>query len=723
MLKPFVAVVAFLIAPVVALAQPLGDRVPDNAILYIGWQGTEAMPPAYAQSHLKGILDSSNIRALFDQFLPQLMKKLGQQEPQVNEIWQLTSAIGGPLCRHPSAIYFMGMDFKNGGGPAPRVGIICQAANESDALFKQLQGLLEGPISAAPFPVKAFRIGDIVGFEAGYDEPAQAVAGNQAGQPKPITAAPKFQQVLNQAQKNSVAVLYVDVEAALGLATDAVKYQDDQTALAEWNKARDALGLDSVKRLVMTGGFDGKDWLWHCFISAPTPRKGVAALIGGATVSDAALKLVPVGATEMEASITDLASLMDAIRDIGGAFDPGFATVFDQTVAKINADLAMDLKKDLLSAFGKEWLDYSDPATTGAGTLGTVMLNKLANAAQAESSLTKLEGWINKKIAEEMKGEEVKIAITQNRIGNLDIHTLSVPLVAPSWAIRDGVFYLGFFPQTVVGAINGDKGKSILDNEKFTTLRQRLGTQNYNAISFVDLPRTAPAAYQVALPLTQLGLGIADMFGVKAPPMMMPPLDKLLENLAPTEAGFWTDDAGWHYKAITPFPGSKALASDSNLGVATTAMGVSILLPALNRAKAAARRVACASNLRQMSMAAIMYANDNNGQFPQDFAQMLPYVKEPRVFLCPATGRTVPAEVAAGAPEQKAKWVNENADYVYLGAKQRLEGPGQPATTILIYEKLENHRGEGINIAFADGHVEWLMMPQAKEMIEKQTGK
>jgi prepilin-type N-terminal cleavage/methylation domain-containing protein/prepilin-type processing-associated H-X9-DG protein len=40
---------------------------------------------------------------------------------------------------------------------------------------------------------------------------------------------------------------------------------------------------------------------------------------------------------------------------------------------------------------------------------------------------------------------------------------------------------------------------------------------------------------------------------------------------------------------------------------------ISILLPALNKARAAALKVSCASNLRQMAMATIMYANDNKG--------------------------------------------------------------------------------------------------------------
>jgi prepilin-type N-terminal cleavage/methylation domain-containing protein/prepilin-type processing-associated H-X9-DG protein len=46
------------------------------------------------------------------------------------------------------------------------------------------------------------------------------------------------------------------------------------------------------------------------------------------------------------------------------------------------------------------------------------------------------------------------------------------------------------------------------------------------------------------------------------------------------------------------------------------ALLVAMLLPALNRARESARMVKCASNLRQICSAFIMYANENRGCFP-----------------------------------------------------------------------------------------------------------
>ena len=51
------------------------------------------------------------------------------------------------------------------------------------------------------------------------------------------------------------------------------------------------------------------------------------------------------------------------------------------------------------------------------------------------------------------------------------------------------------------------------------------------------------------------------------------------------------------------------------------ALLISILLPSLNRARETANRVKCASNLRQIGQAILLYSNDNKGVYPRTVAR------------------------------------------------------------------------------------------------------
>jgi prepilin-type N-terminal cleavage/methylation domain-containing protein/prepilin-type processing-associated H-X9-DG protein len=52
------------------------------------------------------------------------------------------------------------------------------------------------------------------------------------------------------------------------------------------------------------------------------------------------------------------------------------------------------------------------------------------------------------------------------------------------------------------------------------------------------------------------------------------------------------------------------------------ALLISILLPSLNRARETANRVKCASNLRQIGQAILLYSNDNRGAYPRTVAKV-----------------------------------------------------------------------------------------------------
>ena len=78
------------------------------------------------------------------------------------------------------------------------------------------------------------------------------------------------------------------------------------------------------------------------------------------------------------------------------------------------------------------------------------------------------------------------------------------------------------------------------------------------------------------------------------------------------------------------------------LVVVPTAIVAGLTLPALAKAKSKAQSISCVNNLRQMGLAANLYADDHNGAYPRDFLSMTNHLVTPRILICPADPNRAP---------------------------------------------------------------------------------
>jgi prepilin-type N-terminal cleavage/methylation domain-containing protein/prepilin-type processing-associated H-X9-DG protein len=183
---------------------------------------------------------------------------------------------------------------------------------------------------------------------------------------------------------------------------------------------------------------------------------------------------------------------------------------------------------------------------------------------------------------------------------------------------------------------------------------------------------------------------------------------------------------------------------------------MSLLMPSLGRAREMARRTKCASNMRQIALAAHYYSmNDPKGVYlwrvpgsEDSFEPLYPYyLKTFDVLVCPSTLNVVSEEAhlrnnarlgandsSGGHSYEIRGWIwagitfpdgtRESTDLVknnrYFAKKQwshvmlltdaddNVEGD-----TNNWPEKVDNHGAEGCNIAYLDGHVEFVYTGRA----------
>lgn len=204
--------------------------------------------------------------------------------------------------------------------------------------------------------------------------------------------------------------------------------------------------------------------------------------------------------------------------------------------------------------------------------------------------------------------------------------------------------------------------------------------------------------------------------------------------------------------------------------IAIIAILAAMLLPALARAREQARRSVCISNLKQIGLALRMYSQDYREFFPITSAGTLQtavgclgllypnYVSAQKTFICPSdlSHKTVdlaPAEITQGISTQLrdtagdtdgaglsyayALWCHENVDIdtvlvvdKAIDATSAGTAPGSSwSLTALktgavsmsggasaVPVGLLNHKNDGVNACYIDGHVRWIPVGKVEEL-------
>jgi prepilin-type processing-associated H-X9-DG protein len=120
------------------------------------------------------------------------------------------------------------------------------------------------------------------------------------------------------------------------------------------------------------------------------------------------------------------------------------------------------------------------------------------------------------------------------------------------------------------------------------------------------------------------------------------------------------------------------------------ALMAGMLLPALGKAKAKAQRVSAVNSLKQIGLAARMFAGENAGRLPNSLEEMMNELSSDKVLRDPQTGE----------------------HFVYVGAGKRADDPRM----ILAYSPVDIN---GRNVVFADGSVQQMSSARFAEAMQR----
>ncbi|MCC5829416.1 MAG: hypothetical protein JJU36_08210 [Phycisphaeraceae bacterium] len=733
----WIAVVLALLTSHTASAQPLADRVPSDALIYVAWTGSKNLGPGYEQSHLKQLLDQSGFRQIAGELMPELFSELLKHgggagteldEPETKAAVALFDAIW----KYPVAFYLGGLVFSDEAPPQMNSAFVISAGEDGERLHRILDALGQ---RGAPAPIQVNRNdrGDILIAPADLPGPIMATLGfspDAAAQPVGVLSAHgPFRASMRHVLPSPVLVGYVDVEgiltqfnrmAAFGAERDVVMPDPVMMLPA----LAGPLGMDGIKRATFTTGFDGRKWGTRIFVEAPAPRRGLAALLDHAPLSERAWRSIPAGATVAGAIQVDPSRILNEFRRVAGELEPEKLQEFNEGLTEVNAMVGFNIEQDLLAALGTEWLYFADPTIGGEFPFGLVLVNPLRDATRFQHAMARTINLANLQLLQltrEQGNEDVSIQIRSRRIGERTIHHIGMPLLSFAWTVADDQLLVALTPEILLGVLERPAdAPSLWQSEKLTALRRQLAVEAPAGFSYVDVPRLFPRSYPLLSIVGRLPLGMAELVDIEnVPAIALPPLSRIMPTLGPSVSTFHVDEHGFHFRSVESWPmaGKIATMQLSGLSTATLPVFIGTTLPALGQARQTANRIKSQANARGIAQFTAIHVAQNRTT-PDSLGDLLIRGMDPLILISPyePTPPTPPRQGASNA-ELRA-WAERNSSYVYIRSDRWIESPFIPVA----YDRAMLRARGGTAVAFTDGSTAYMEAHMLPAVIREMEG-
>ncbi|HEY4330501.1 MAG TPA: DUF3352 domain-containing protein, partial [Phycisphaerae bacterium] len=611
------AVMATLTAGRISLAAPLDDRIPGDAIAYIGWAGAEALTPQYNGSNLKSIFEASMIKQYVNDALPKLIEQVAKNDPNApKHIEKLKTGLA-IAWQHPSAFYFCPFDFSNPQHPAGRFGIMCDAGPDAKTLADLLKEVIASAPSNPDLPINVILEGTTVLLTFGKADTGDTLKAGGV-----LSASPSYKSAMAAAKADAPAItVYADAAKFIAMVNDAVaKLPAPPEVKDKVPTVIEALGINGLTQIAYTGGFEGKGWADHAYVGMTGQRKGILTLFDNAPVSDSPLAMIPKDAASFAAWRMDFHKTFTEARNIIGKIDAPSQKQFDAAVAQSGRDMGLDIEKDILTPLGDEWALYQAPLSDEGGN-SMALVQHLKDGPTFARTVAQLEKLFNAIPGVPVKIEKMTAAKT-------DASTLALGGISVAWTVKGDMLYVSSM-SGLSGAIKQveNKGPSISDSDLYKAARARLPADPKP----ISISYTNPAKLYPEIRRTIMGYipiinrAALDAAGMSMPVGILPPGDDVSEFMTPGASITWLDATGFHGAGKSAFPGAESLGGQQvgPSSVVVIALGAGLALPQMAVQRQTPVGNVDSSNLRAISQSTLVYGLDHKDQLPDDLARLV----------------------------------------------------------------------------------------------------
>jgi len=317
-------------------------------------------------------------------------------------------------------------------------------------------------------------------------------------------------------------------------------------------------------------------------------------------------------------------------------------------------------------------------------------------------------------------GKGGEVSMETEKVGDRDIYRIKfggqmpIPMGLFLTFDRGDLVVAGFSESALTNALKAGQEKvtSLPAQEEFISARKKLPAKAA-ALTYEDTPAVFEMNYQEVMMQTQMMAGV----GRKSPWMAnLPPASAIKQYLFPGASVVTTEPEGILLEGYASVPG---------ISSAPVILQVPLIFQ-MFRSMGQAKAAWCQNNLKQIGLAAHIYASEHKGAFPSgrtaseaiseliagNYLPMAGYEQTP-LFVCPS------AEADKKAWERMKKLTIASCSYGWVSGLT----VNSPPDFILAYDKSAGFHGGRRNVLFVDGRVETLSEEEFQKRMAEQKGK
>ncbi len=706
-------------------AKDIAQLVPENALLYVGWAGCDRTFDTAANTAIGQILADPQV-ALFKKELitaiDQLIQKAAAKKGNLDQ-YQHGKTIITALCERPGGLSVMEAGL-GPMGPAVEAALISHVGQDGETFLADFRAFLEAidgpPVSDTtiaerpmhqlllPVPGGAYFgvVDEYFVFTMGIKTTQQTIALIQ-GTGESLAKSGNFianRKRIGGSDATRLHTFHVDLQGVvqrvrlyIPLATIS---QPQMLPVIE--NILDVIGVDALHSVTCEMHARGKGLYSASFVRLSNRERGLFSLRPTTKLTKEDLVIVPKNPTWLFACNVDMGGIYRWAVSHLGKFTQQGGQNLTEMLREVETYLGVKLDEDIFDLAGETMMVFD----LGGGISPSGMTSIVASVdSKTPTRLTESFHRIVNHIREKSNGDApIRISARDYKGHKIEYLDIESPLFfnSPAWLVREDRVIFGLFPQSIMEFIDTrvagpNASQSILDNPEFSESLSALGGMG-NSLWYVNTKRGVCELYEGGMGLLLLARILMSDEDVHLDMANFPSKQALTGRLFPNMGASYCEDDGilmTSYGA-TPF----AIPSLGNMQAMSMAVYPAVLLPSLMRARELAKRVVSAQQMKEISVACHLYAQEHGGAFPPDLQTLVD------MDLINVHERTLEAPIDEDPTRPS---------YVYFAG----HGTWSEPHLVLLHERRDLNKGQGVNVAFTDGRVEFIRSDRIDALLER----